>query len=72
MYIGTLRSYVRAMGGELEIVAHFPEGDARISLIADLDDDAPDAREALIKDLEGDVQIARAQDADGGLPSTGT
>ena len=31
MYISTLRSHIRAMGGELEIVARFPEGDVRIS-----------------------------------------
>jgi predicted transcriptional regulator len=26
MYISTLRKYIKAMGGELEIVAKFPEG----------------------------------------------
>lgn len=26
MYISTLRSYIRAMGGDLVIQAHFPEG----------------------------------------------
>lgn len=31
MYISTLRSHIRAMGGELEIVARFPEGDVTIS-----------------------------------------
>jgi len=31
MYISTLRDFVRAMGGELEITARFPEGDVRIS-----------------------------------------
>jgi hypothetical protein len=30
MYISTLRKYVKAMGGELEIVATFPEGRVRI------------------------------------------
>lgn len=30
MYISTLRSHIEAMGGELEIVAHFPEGDVKI------------------------------------------
>jgi hypothetical protein len=25
MYVSTLRSYIQAMGGELEIVARFPE-----------------------------------------------
>ena len=31
MYISTLRSHIRAMGGELEIIAKFPDGAVRIS-----------------------------------------
>lgn len=31
MYISTLRRYIRAMGGDLDIVARFPEGNVRIS-----------------------------------------
>ena len=31
MYISTLRDFVRAMGGELEITARFPEGEVRIN-----------------------------------------
>jgi DNA-binding XRE family transcriptional regulator len=31
MYISTLRSHIRAMGGELDIIARFPEGDVRIT-----------------------------------------
>jgi ribosome-binding protein aMBF1 (putative translation factor) len=31
MYISTLRSHIKAMGGELEVIAHFPDGDVRIS-----------------------------------------
>lgn len=30
MYISTLRSYIEAMGGKLEIKAKFPEGDVLI------------------------------------------
>jgi len=30
MYISTLRDFVRAMGGELDIVARFPEGEVRV------------------------------------------
>jgi very-short-patch-repair endonuclease len=30
MYVSTLRRYVEALGGELEIIARFPEGDVRI------------------------------------------
>lgn len=31
MYVSTLRSYIEAMGGHLEIVAHFKDGDVRIT-----------------------------------------
>jgi len=31
MYISTLRSHIEAMGGELEIIARFPDGDVRIA-----------------------------------------
>ena len=31
MYISTLRSYIEAMGGQLKIVAHFPDGDVSIN-----------------------------------------
>lgn len=36
MYISTLRSHIRAMGGELEIVARFPDGEVRISNFEDV------------------------------------
>jgi len=38
MYISTLRRFIEAMGGELDIRAHFPEGDVRINQFEDLDD----------------------------------
>lgn len=31
MHISTLRSYIEAMGGQLSIVASFPEGDVQIN-----------------------------------------
>ena len=31
MYISTLRSHIEAMGGNLEVVARFPDGDVKIS-----------------------------------------
>ena len=34
MYVGTLRRYINAMGGELDIVARFPDGDVKISNFA--------------------------------------
>ena len=30
MYISTIRKYIEAMGGELEIIAKFPEGNVRV------------------------------------------
>jgi DNA-binding transcriptional regulator YiaG len=30
MYISTMRKYIQAMGGELEIIAKFPEGDVKV------------------------------------------
>ena len=31
MYVSTLREYIEAMGGELEITARFPDGSVRIN-----------------------------------------
>ena len=31
MYISTLRSHINAMGGDLEVIARFPDGDVRIA-----------------------------------------
>ena len=39
MYVSTLRKYIEAMGGELEIVAHFPEGNVRINQFEELEHD---------------------------------
>lgn len=40
MYISTLRSHIEAMGGELEVVAKFPEGAVKIKNFDDLGDGA--------------------------------
>lgn len=37
MYLSSLRRFVEAMGGELEISANFPDGKVRIQLFEDLD-----------------------------------
>jgi hypothetical protein len=37
MYLSTLRSHIKAMGGELDIVARFPDGSVKISNFADFD-----------------------------------
>ena len=39
MYISTLRSYIEAMGGELDIVARFPNGEVHINQFEDIDSD---------------------------------
>lgn len=40
MYISTLRSHIEAMGGQLEVIARFPDGSVKISNFADLESDA--------------------------------
>lgn len=37
MYVSSLRQYIGAMGGELEIIARFPEGAVRINQFRDLE-----------------------------------
>ena len=44
MYISTLRSHIRAMGGELEIKAKFPDGDVLISVFSEEEAAPPSAR----------------------------
>ena len=41
MYLSTLRSHIEAMGGELGVVARFPDGTVRISNFSALDQIAP-------------------------------
>ena len=36
MYLSTLRSHIEAMGGQLEVVARFPDGAVKIRNFADL------------------------------------
>jgi len=36
MYLSTLRSHIEAMGGQLEVVARFPDGAVKISNFAEL------------------------------------
>lgn len=35
MYLSSLRNHIRAMGGELDIIARFPDGEVRIQNFAD-------------------------------------
>ena len=41
MYVSNLRAYIEAMGGKLNIVAEFPQGDVTITIFADPTPDAP-------------------------------
>ena len=41
MYISTLRDFVAAMGGELEITARFPDGAVRIQQFEEADTNEP-------------------------------
>ncbi len=41
MYVSNLRAYIEAMGGKLNIVAEFPQGDITITNFADPTPDAP-------------------------------
>lgn len=36
MYISTLRSHIEAMGGQLEVIARFPDGSVKIATFGDL------------------------------------
>lgn len=36
MYVGSLRRFIEAMGGELDVVARFPEGSVRIGNFAEI------------------------------------
>ncbi len=44
LYVSTLRRYVEAMGGTLEITARFPDGDVRISQFQAVGDPGEAAR----------------------------
>lgn len=47
MYISTLRSHIEAMGGVLEIIAKFPDGNVKISNFESLDEKVTDNNQAL-------------------------
>lgn len=40
MYVSTLREFISAMGGELEITARFPDGSVRINQFEEVESDA--------------------------------
>jgi DNA-binding transcriptional regulator YiaG len=44
LFVSTLRNYIRAMGGELEIIARFPEGAVRINQFDEITKKKPRAK----------------------------
>ena len=46
MYLSTMKKFVEAMGGELEIVAKFPEGPIRINAFSELNENSGDTMKA--------------------------
>ena len=38
IYISTLRSYIEAMGGKLDIIANFPDGEVRIKQFTEINE----------------------------------
>jgi DNA-binding XRE family transcriptional regulator len=38
MYLSTMRKFIEAMGGRLDVIAHFPDGDVRIDNFSDYSD----------------------------------
>ena len=64
MYISTLRSYIRAMGGDLEVVARFPDGAVRISNFAE-ESDGNQAAKGL-----DDIAAGRVKDAPKAIRAT--
>jgi hypothetical protein len=41
MYLSTLRSHIEAMGGELDVIARFPDGSVKINNFTELGTAAP-------------------------------
>ena len=46
IYISTLRQTIEAMGGQLDIIARFPEGDVRVNNFSLGNDDSRSTKEA--------------------------
>lgn len=40
MYLSTLRNHIRAMGGELDVIARFPDGEVKIENFSGQENDA--------------------------------
>jgi transcriptional regulator with XRE-family HTH domain len=55
LYLSTLRRYVQAMGGELEIVARLPEGVVRITQFQELEPDVDDGAAVAVGQTSAEV-----------------
>lgn len=51
MYVSTLRRFIEAMGGELEIIARFPDHAVKIRTFGDLSERKPSRHRAKARDL---------------------
>lgn len=49
MYVSNLRRFIEGMGGELEIVAHFPEGSVTITNFSEVEDDSREQSEPSVE-----------------------
>lgn len=63
MYLSTLRRYVQALGGELEILARFPEGPVRLERIGELNAGGPHDDLPLGSDVESGEPLVAAGSA---------
>ena len=66
MYISTLLSHIEAMGGELEVIARFPEGTVRILNFAELGEEKSNRAR---KDSVEDYSPSQLHPGEGGRPS---
>lgn len=71
MYVSTLRGIIRAMGGELEIIARFPDGVYRIGQFGGLDAPRKERNRLILRSfghLAGHSSGEMAQEMEIGLP----
>ncbi len=62
LYLSTLRRFVEAMGGELKIVAVFPDAEIPIDNFRQIDESNPEIRQVPVPGpaTEGDTSLRRA------------
>lgn len=57
MYISTLRSHIEAMGGQLDIVARFPDGAVKINSFGEVD-----TQELAVAESKSEYQVATSDE----------